>query len=221
MDNNNKNNEEILDSIMRDQQTREQKYDIKTGYLLKSNDKKPEAFKQAEIQNDDDKETNLFIHAPVQSADRGEPMFIINDKKSSRFKGSTSGGKSMARVKKPVSKKTVGFILLGVILFLCALAGTVVAIIFNEPHKVNISCGYFEGINILDSGKKEVTEIKLKRNQSFLFKIELVKGYEKDSNITVTFNNDIIKPDKDGYYLIKCVGDELNLHISGVRKNRT
>ena len=58
--NKSKQNEELLDEIMVQKKKRDEK-NINKGYLLKNNKKEVSVFKQAEVQADDDKVTNIFV----------------------------------------------------------------------------------------------------------------------------------------------------------------
>ena len=77
--NKSKQNEELLDEIMVQQKKRDEK-NINKGYLLKNNKKEVSVFKQAEVQADDDKVTNIFVAENYQTTNRGEPMFVIDKK---------------------------------------------------------------------------------------------------------------------------------------------
>ncbi len=223
--NKSKQNEELLDEIMVQQKKRDEK-NINKGYLLKNNKKEVSVFKQAEVQADDDKVTNIFVAENYQTTNRGEPMFVIDKKNASKkFKGATANKttnnyyNNTKTSKKAFNYKKLGIFVLSVLLFLLAFATVAVAIIFTEKHDVKITCGYFDGITIKNEKNEDVNEIKLKLNESFKFKVVVNEGYEINSQVLVTFNEIKLTIDKNGFYTIKNTNNVLNLHIGGIRPN--
>ena len=223
--NKSKQNEELLDEIMVQQKKRDEK-NINKGYLLKNNKKEVSVFKQAEVQVDDDKVTNIFVAENYQTTNRGEPMFVIDKKNASKkFKGTTANKttnnyyNNTKTSKKAFNYKKLGIFVLSVLLFLLAFATVAVAIIFTEKHDVKITCGYFDGITIKNEKNEDVNEIKLKLNESFKFKVVVNEGYEINSQVLVTFNEIKLTIDKNGFYTIKNTNNVLNLHIGGIRPN--
>ncbi len=223
--NKSKQNEELLDEIMVQQKKRDEK-NINKGYLLKNNKKEVSVFKQAEVQADDDKVTNIFVAENYQTTNRGEPMFVIDKKNASKkFKGTTANKttnnyyNNTKTSKKAFNYKKLGIFVLSVLLFLLAFATVAVAIIFTEKHDVKITCGYFDGITIKNEKNEDVNEIKLKLNESFKFKVVVNEGYEINSQVLVTFNEIKLTVDKNGFYTIKNTNNVLNLHIGGIRPN--
>lgn len=232
MDNffNNKNNkvnenEELLDEIMEQQKKRDDKIAPK-GYLLKDDKKEVSVFKQADVQNDDDNVTNIFVAENYQPQDRGEPMFIIDDNKTSKKfkgKGTTSSNATYRNVnsKKKLSKhKKLGIFILSCFLFVIAFVGIAAAIIFTENHYVKITCGYLDGVTLTNANDEVIENINLKLNKSFRFHILVNDGYKNDSVVTVTFNDLEVKPDVFGFYTIKNTNNVLNLHIGGIRPDK-
>ena len=139
--NKSKQNEELLDEIMVQQKKRDEK-NINKGYLLKNNKKEVSVFKQAEVQADDDKVTNIFVAENYQTTNRGEPMFVIDKKNASKkFKGTTANKttnnyyNNTKTSKKAFNYKKLGIFVLSVLLFLLAFATVAVAIIFTEKHE--------------------------------------------------------------------------------------
>ena len=220
----NKNNEALLDSIMQQQKQREEKYNIKKPYLLSNNKKKQEVsvFKKAGQAESDNKNVGArdFFDSPNTSNNRGVPMYVINKKDLKRHssgKGVKSRGVSFSLDANKLKKIGIGIACF--LAFAAIVAILIVAITFTEKHKVTITCGNFDGITITDTNDKEITEISLKINETFKFKVTVNDGYKKNSKLIVSFNDEEIKPDQQGVYSITHKNSTLNLHISGVRQD--
>ena len=200
-DDNSKTNEVLLDQVMAQHKKREDKHNIKKGYLLSrkvgpvSN---PYAKDEGTIKNDN----------PSPPRQLSEPLFVVGNKKYSNKPNTRK--ESTEVVKKIIVVLAVLVIILTAIL---------VTIFFMDVHTIDFVCGNMGGITIYDKNRTELDSLSLRLNQSASFKIELKQNYT-DSEIQVLYNNVEIKPDKDGFYTVKYTGEGGEIRIMGVMENQ-
>lgn len=200
-DDNSKTNEVLLDQVMAQHKKREDKHNIKKGYLLSrkvgpvSN---PYAKDEGTIKND--------IPSPPRQL--SEPLFVVGNKKYSNKPNTRK--ESTEVVKKIIVVLAVLVIILTAIL---------VTVFFMDVHTIDFVCGNMGGITIYDKNRTELDSLSLRLNQSASFKIELKQNYT-DSEIQVLYNNVEIKPDKDGFYTVKYTGEGGEIRIMGVMENQ-
>lgn len=200
---NSKTNEDLLDQVMAQHKKREEKHNIKKGYLLSKNvGPVSNPYEKEKVNN-----ATLKNATPSQFA-QNEPMYVVGGKKfSNRPKVESSAKGKMVRL-------AIIFAVLAVLITAAALA-----VFFLDVHKIKFVCGNMEGITIYNEKREELEELSLRLNESTKFKVVLDSKYS-NSDIEVMYNNVEIKPDIDGYYTIKYTGESDEIRIIGVMENQ-
>ena len=201
-DDNSKRNEMLLDAIMEEQKNREEKYNIKKGYLLKKR-KTPVSNPFEKDVEDDDRD---FKHNSVNTLNNGKPVFVVNGKGT--FRGSKNSISNKNKL--IIALSTMALILVAAIAFCC--------VFFFSKHNIKIVCGNIEGITITNTKNDEINKIQLRMYESFSFKITVNENYS-NSIIEVWYNNVELEPNEKGFYTIKFNGENAELRITGVVEN--
>lgn len=201
-DDNTKLNEALLDQVMEEHKRREEKQNIKKGYLLSKSvspvNKPHETNNGSVLKNEN----------TSQIRQTSEPLFVVGGKKY-------SNNPKTLRDSKPKIKRLVLAFIVGAIV----VASIFIAAFLMDTHKITFVCGNIEGVIIYDDNNKAVNELTTRMYEEVKFKIELKANYSQ-SDIQVFYSNVERQKDADGFYKIKYVGESDEIRIMGVMQNK-
>ena len=202
--NNSKDNEILLDAIMKEQSQRENK--PKKAYLLNRKVGKVSNPFDDDISKEEADEIKNggrdFEHKPITN-DAGVPVFVVGNRFTQR---------------KTLTKKAKTTIFVAAMLTIVLIVATFFAVFFLSKHKIDVVCGNIDGITILNEDSNAIDTINLRMYEKFTFKVTIKETYS-NSKIEVLYNDTKLIPDKNGYYTIQYLGGEAELRITGVVQN--
>lgn len=202
--NNSKDNEILLDAIMKEQNQR--KNTPKKGYLLNKKVGRVSNPFDDDISKDEATEIRNgardFEHGPVTN-DAGVPVFVVGNRFTQR---------------KTLSKKAKVSMLVAALLAVVLVVATFFAVFFLSKHKVELVCGNIDGITIYNDESQTINSISLRMYETLVFKVDVKETYS-NSKIEVLYNDTKLIPDKNGFYTIQYLGGDAELRITGVVQN--